>query len=273
MEQKYTLGVIGGGVMAQAIVKNAIATRFLLPCQISVSEPNADKRVILTEMGVHLSENNRSLSQQCRYLLLAVKPQVFSCVAQELCDLNLPVMISIMAGISKEKILFSLRSSNFHASRSLNVARVMPNLACSLGAGMSAIDASTLSEDDKKFVFGLFSSAGMAAEVQEDQLAAVTGISGSGPAYVFLFIKSLIDAGIKHGLSKEESEIFVLQTLKGSLKMAENSELSLNELISAVSSKGGTTVAALDSFRKDEFQDIVERAVAAAVKRAKELSQ
>lgn len=264
--KKVTLGVIGGGFMARAIVEGAISTHFLKPNEIAVSEPAEEKREAFAKLGVYVTDNNRELAEHAQYLLFAVKPQTFPTVAEELKGVQLPVLISIMAGKTKQTISSALGSAK-------KIARVMPNLPCSVGEGMSGIDASSLSCTEKEFVLGLFSSVGKVVETEETQLGVVTGISGSGPAYVYLFLKSMIEAGVKEGLSEEQAKTLVMQTVRGGLKMAETSSSSLDELIAAVSSKGGTTVAALDSFAKDDFAGSVERAVSAAVRRAEELSQ
>ena len=265
MEKKVKLGVIGGGFMAQAIIKGAVEKKFLAGEQILVSEPDISRRAFFKDLGVNLAANNREVAESCEYLLLAVKPQVFPAVAEELRGTALPVLISIMAGKTKDAIK--------RATCADKVARVMPNLPCSVGAGMAGTDCSDLSAEGGAFVRGLFEAVGEAEEVGEKLLDAVTGVSGSGPAYVYLFLQSLIHAGVKHGMTEEQAKKFALQTVEGGVRMAKTSDKSLEELIAAVSSKGGTTIAALDSFRKDDFEGSVERAVDAAVRRAGELSE
>lgn len=264
MEKKAKLGVIGGGFMAQAIVRGAIKKGFLAAEEILVSEPDESRRRIFSDLGVRLAEGNRETAASCEYLLISVKPQVFPAVAEELSG-SRAVFISIMAGKTKESVK--------RATGAEKVARIMPNLPCSVGAGMAGTDCSDLTEREKAFVHGLFEAVGEAEEVPESLLDAVTGVSGSGPAYVYLFLLSLIRAGVAQGMTEPQAKKFALQTLEGGVTMAKSSEKSLEELIAAVSSKGGTTVAALDSFRKDDFEGGVLRAVDAAVRRAKELSE
>ena len=170
-----------------------------------------------------------------------------------------------MAGKTRERIR--------HATGAQKIARIMPNLPCSVGAGMAGMDTSWLSESEATFVRGLFQAVGEVVEVKEDLLNAVTGVSGSGPAYVYLFYRSLVQAGVSQGLNKEQAAKLASQTIIGGMEMLRVSGKSPDELIAAVSSKGGTTLAALDSFAKDDFSGSVERAVAAAVQRAKELSE
>lgn len=266
MEKNFKLGVIGGGFMAQAIVNGALGKGFLRPSQVIVSEPNEERRNRFQDLGVTAVSDNRNVAESCAFLLFAVKPQIFHAVADELKGADLPVLVSIMAGKTKDKIREEL---GFRGK----VARIMPNLPCSVGEGMAGADVTELCKTEKEFVLGLFSSVGKAIEAEEALLNAVTGISGSGPAYVYLFIKSLVEAGIEQGLTESQAQQLALQTFKGGVKMAEVSGKSLSELIAAVSSKGGTTVAALDSFENDDIGGSVKRAVAAAVRRAEELSE
>lgn len=265
MQKRVTLGVIGGGFMAQAIVKGAILRKYLRPDEILVSEPDAARRTIFSDLGVNVCCDNIDTAKACDYLLLAVKPQVFPVVAEEIKGAKLPVLISIMAGKTRVWIR--------HVTGAQKIARIMPNLPCSVGAGMAGMDTSWLSESEAVFVRGLFQAVGEVVEVEEGLLNAVTGVSGSGPAYVYLFYRSLVQAGISQGLSEEQAAKLASQTIVGGMEMLRVSGKSPDELIAAVSSKGGTTLAALDSFSKDDFSGSVERAVAAAVQRAKELSE
>lgn len=267
MRKRFTLGVIGGGFMAHAIVTGALERGFLPAEEIAISEPDAFRAASFRDMGVYATSENRTVAENCNYLLFAVKPQIFSSVAEELHGLQLPVVLTIMAGKTKSSVREALGGK-------AKIARAMPNLPCSVGEGAIAIDLSELSETDGEFCRGLFSATGTVIETEESLLNAVTAVSGSGPAYVFLFLQSMIDAGIAQGLAPENAKALALQTLKGGLRLVEKQpEKDLRELIAAVSSKGGTTVAALESFTKDDFEGSVSRAVSAAAKRAEELSK
>lgn len=264
MNHKYRLGVIGGGFMAYAILSGAIGSRFLASDEIVVSDPNSENLMRFAKLGIHTVSDNCALVKNCNYILVAVKPQAFPAVARELNGMQMPVVLSIMAGKRKAAVSAALGGAK--------VARIMPNLPCSVGEGVSAIDAIDLSSEEKKFVFSLFDSVGRTLEIEEGMLDAVTAVSGSGPAYVFLFLKSLTEAGVREGLTPMQAKALAVQTMKGAVKMAENSEASFEESIAAVTSKGGTTAAALACFERDGFAGIVESAVSAAVRRAEELS-
>ncbi len=266
MKKRFIFGIIGGGFMGHAIANGAIRSGFLAPDKIIVSEPIMARTEIFRQMGVCVCTDNRRVAENCEYLLFAVKPQVFPEVAVSLRGCEFPTLISIMAGKTKESVRAALGAPN------AKIARAMPNLPCSVGEGMTGIDTSELSETDRAFVVGLFSANGKVVETAK--LDAVTGISGSGPAYVYLFLQALVKAGVEQGFGTEQARLLALQTLKGGVKMVEeHPEKSLSDLIAAVSSKGGTTVAALNSFEKDAFEESVSHAVAAAVKRAEELSE
>lgn len=268
MRKKYKLGIIGGGFMAKSIADGALACGFLSPQEIAVSEPDSARARLFADKGIAVYTDNREVAKNSEYLLFAVKPQIFPFAAECLRGTALPVVISIMAGRTKNSIRTVLANEN------VRIARAMPNLPCSVCAGMTGIDVSELDKEEAAFVSELFSSVGKVKLVKEELLNAVTGISGSGPAYVFLFIQALTAAGVEHGFSDEEARELALQTVKGGAELVEMSpDKSLNSLIESVSSKGGTTVAALESFKRDSFEPAVLRAVSAAVKRAEELSE
>ena len=160
--------------------------------------------------------------------------------------------------------------------KNVKVARVMPNLPCSINFGMAALDLSDFEDDvdDCAFVQEIFNSVGNTLIVPEEKLNAVTGISGSGPAYVYMFIDGLIRAGIKQGLSEDEAKTLAVNTVVGGAEMVVHTEdKTIDEMIAAVCSKGGTTIQAVESFRKDDMDGMIDRAVSACVKRAEELSE
>lgn len=269
MKKQFKLGVIGGGFMAQAILKGAVYSDFLKPKKIIVSDVSAQALEKLDYLGVNRTVNNRDVAENCEFLLFAVKPQNFNAVAESLHGLPVEKVISIMAGVKKHKIKEAL------FGKTIKVARAMPNLPCSIGSGMTAVDMSDFEEvDDCAFIDSVFSSLGNVLSVPEEKLNAVTGISGSGPAYVYMFIDGLIRAGIAQGLTEDEAKTLAVNTVAGGADMVAHSEdKTLDQLISAVCSKGGTTIEAVESFRRDDLYGSIDRAVAACVKRAEELSE
>ncbi len=265
MEKQYLFGSIGGGFMATAIFSGAIAANVFAKEDLLVSDISQSTREKLNAMGIATTASNAEVAQKCKYVLLAVKPQNFAAAVQGLYG-RMENVISIMAGVRKERIYALLGDCK--------VARAMPNLPCSVGVGMIGVDSTDFrSEEDLALIRSLFSSIGEAVYLPEEKLDAVTGISGSGPAYVYLFIQSLVAAGVKQGLTEEQARQLAVQTVLGGAQMVKaHPEKSLEELISAVCSKGGTTIQAINSFRNEDFAGIVDRAVEACVKRSKELS-
>ena len=270
MKKQFKLGVIGGGFMARAILQGAVGSEFLKAKKIVVADPSQPALDLLQEMGVECTHDNRFAAENCEYLFIAVKPQNFAAVAESLRGVEVEKVITIMAGVKKQKIAASLSWAH------PKIARAMPNLPCSVGAGMVALDLSDFDGevDDCAFIHSLFDNVGNVLDVPEEKLNAVTGISGSGPAYVYMFIDGLIRAGMAQGLTEDEAKTLAVNTVAGGAEMVARSEgKSLEELINAVCSKGGTTIQAVDSFRRDDLYGAIDRAVAACVRRAEELSE
>ena len=270
MKKQYKLGVIGCGFMASAILRGAVLSDFIKAKRIIVSDTSIEKLENMgQELGVTVSDSNRYVAENSEYILFAIKPQTFPEVAQELKGICPEKVISIMAGVKKAKIKNSLGVGI------IKVARCMPNLPCSVGSGMMAVDMSDFNSDtdDTEFISKLFNCMGEVLSTDESKLDAVTGISGSGPAYVFMFIDSLIDAGIEQGLTKDEAKLLAVQTVIGGADMVVHSQKPLSELIMSVCSKGGTTIEAVKVLEENNFRGIISDAVSACVKRSEELSR
>ena len=265
MEKKFKFGVIGAGFMAKAIVNGVITSNLLSPSEIIMSDVNSSALCEVEGWGVNSTTDNFSLAENSEFVLFAVKPQSLSDVLLSLKGAKISKVITIMAGIKKDKI-----ACNFN---NISVARYMPNTPCSLGFGAIGLDVSDFSEkSDVDFIKALFSSLGTVVLLSENKLNAVTGVSGSSPAYFYLFLKSVIDAGVKVGLTYEESKKLAVSTMIGSGKMVEkNSDKSIDDLITAVCSKGGTTIEAVKVLKDGKIDEIVENAVKACVKRSFEL--
>ncbi|MBQ6979155.1 MAG: pyrroline-5-carboxylate reductase [Clostridia bacterium] len=266
MEKKFKLGVIGAGFMSSAIISGAINSSFLAPKDILVSDINALSIDKLANLGVSTTLNNAEVFNNAEYVLFAVKPQHFVNAVKDIAEISCEKFISIMAGVKKSSIKSTL-------NKSVKVARCMPNTPCSVGYGAVGIDLFDFdNETDKTFIKNLFSSFAQVVVLDESKLNAVTGISGSSPAYFYLFIKGLIDAGVRQGLEPEDAKKLAVNTMIGSGKMIfENSAKSLDELIAAVCSKGGTTIEAVKVYNENSLGDIIDKAVSACVKRAEEL--
>lgn len=269
MKKKFKLGVIGCGFMGSAIVKGVVLSDFLNPKKIVVADLNEANLDKINELGVYVCNSNKYVAENSEYLFIAVKPQNFNAVIYSLGDVKPEKIISIMAGITKGAIKEGL------ARYTTKVARCMPNMPCSIGSGAVGIDMSDFDGDidDTEFISNIFNNIGVVLSINESKMDAVTGISGSGPAYAFMFIDSLIDAGVQQGLTKDEAKVLAVQTVIGAAEMVQRDEEPLSDLIMHVCSKGGTTIEAVKVLEENHFRAIVSKAVDACVKRSKELSE
>lgn len=270
MKKQFKLGVIGCGFMADCILRGAVLSDFLRAKKVIVSDVDMDKlRAENENLGVFFTQDNRYVAENSEFLLFAVKPQDFPAIAKQLEGILPPKIISIMAGVKKGYIKNSLGVGI------MRVARCMPNLPCSIGSGMMGVDMSDFNgnTDDTEFIETLFNCMGTVLSVPESKMDAVTGISGSGSAYVFMFIDSLIKAGVEQGLTEDEATTLAIQTVYGAAEMAGSSDKPISELIKRVCSKGGTTIEAVKVLESDNFAGIISDAVKACVKRSEELSE
>ncbi|PWM70847.1 MAG: hypothetical protein DBX59_09785 [Bacillota bacterium] len=264
MEKKFKLGVIGCGFMASAIIKGILKSGILSNEDIIVSNKEGLGFDAVAGTGVHTTYNNEELAKNSEFVFLAIKPQGLADVMEEIGSIPVNKIISILAGVKKAKI-----KETFPCAK---VARCMPNTPCSIGYGAVAVDAEDFDDADKAFILRLFSALGTALALSETKMDAVTGISGSGPAYVYLFIKGLVAAGMKQGLTEEEARSLAVSTVIGSGYMVlANEDKTLDMLIDAVCSKGGTTIEAVKTFHENKFTEIIDKAVEACVNRSIEL--
>lgn len=268
MKKQFKLGVIGCGFMAQSILKGVVLSDFLHEKKIIVSDKSEEGLDSVEYLGVRRTLDNRYVADNCEYLLLAVKPQNFEEAVKSIEGCKVEKVISVMAGVKKSAIKSAFNYGN------MKVARCIPNLPCSIGSGALGVDMSDFNDnlDDVEIISNAFNCLGTVLSVDESKMDAVTGISGSGPAYVFMFIDSLVDAGVKQGLTRDEAKILAVQTVIGSAEMIENSQSSIPELVKQVCSKGGTTIEAVKVLEENNFRGIIFDTVAACVKRSKELS-
>ena len=256
--KKYKLGFIGYGNMAKAIIGGILKSGILDKSQIALSDPASKD-----SDGIFCTNDNDYVANNSDYLFLSVKPQVFksinfSCTAD--------CVISIMAGIDSAYIGKKLNMQG-------KVIRVMPNTPAQIGMGVAAIAVNALDKKHNDFCKSIFDSVGQAYFIPEDKFDAVTCVSGSGPAYVYYFIKAVTDAGVEGGLSYEQSKQLALKTFIGASKMVENSTDSLDTLIDKVCSKGGTTIQAIDTFRQTNVAENIKLGIEKCRKRSEELSK
>ncbi len=259
-----TVAIVGGGVMGEAILAGAIDRGVLAAGDVTVVELIAERRQALADQyGVAATDEPSAAIADASLVLMAVKPQEFQKVSGRLREDAL--LLSIMAGVRIESL-----AAHFAHDR---IARVMPNTPAAINAGMSVWTATeSVDEGQRETVRGLLGAIGSELFVSDEgKLDMATALSGSGPAYVFLFIEALIDAGVAIGLTVEEAEAMTMQTLAGSSAYAQVSEFSPAELRQRVTSKGGTTEAGLREMDPGEFRALIATCVRAAFERSLEL--
>jgi pyrroline-5-carboxylate reductase len=243
----FKLGVIGGGVMAEAIISRLISAKIYQPAEIIISDPQLDRRNYLSQQyGVAIADNNKQTTQATAALLLAIKPQIFGAIATELAEGET---------LSKNTVI-----------------RIMPNTPATVGAGISAIASGKLVQPPHlDLTRGIFQAVGDVVEVAETLMDAVTGLSGSGPAYVAILIEALADGGVASGLPRPIAAKLALSTVLGTAQLLSESKLHPAELKDRVTSPGGTTIAGVSQLEKAGFRSALIEAVKAATQRSKEL--
>ncbi len=268
MLMNSTVGFIGGGNMAEAIIKGLISGG-MPPRNIIVSDPVTDRRAHLTStLQVKSTDENSAVVHEANLVILSVKPQMAASVLSGLEASLSPakLLISIMAGISTTFIEESLQAG-------CRVIRAMPNTPALVQAAATAISGGRRATSaDIELATELFSLVGTVYQVAERQMDAVTGLSGSGPAYLFSFVEALSDAGVKNGLSRDVANGLAIQTVLGSAQLLKECGEHPAVLRERVSSPGGTTIAALHVLENGRLHGLVMDAVDAAVKRSKELA-
>ncbi len=262
------ISFIGGGVMAEAILRGILSKGIAAPDGVCIGEPVESRRRYLTQThGVKAVAGNKEAVRGADLIVLSVKPQSLPEVAAELAGSlgKEQAALSIIAGARLETLTSGLRHNA--------VIRVMPNTPAQIGAGMSLwIASDEVSADMRQTARSILRTLGEEIEVHEEKyLDMATALSGSGPAYVFLFIESLIDAGVYMGMSRDMARAVVMQTVVGSARLAQESGKHPAELRDMVTSPGGTTAEALRAFEEGSFRATVMKGVVAAYEKSKSL--
>jgi len=283
------LGFIGGGNMAEALMRGLLGRKVLQPADLIASDVDAARRQKLKRaLKIETTDDNVEVLRNSRALLIAVKPQNIDEVLGELAAAMRPhaaasdgrdrkatsrpialkerLFISIAAGIPLARLTRALGAN-------ARVIRVMPNAPAMVGQGMAAlVRGGGAGKADEAFALRIFRAVGDAVALDDEALLdAVTALSGSGPAYVYLFVKAMADAGIAEGLPPQLATQMALKTVRGAEENMRRSTMDAAELIRIVASPGGTTEAALRKFAEERFSDIVAHALRAAAERSREL--
>lgn len=267
---KIKLGIIGSGIMAENILRGILQAGLLKNSQVTVSDLSAARLTLFKkQFKVKTESANKKMVSESDIVLLAVKPQNMKTLLEEIKETadNQKLFISIAAGITSAAISRDLSGKG-------RIIRVMPNVAAKVLESASGIcRGPQAKESDVKTAVKMFDAIGKAVEVKEELMDAVTGLSGSGPAYVFLFIDAMADAGVKAGLTRQNALDLSVQTFFGAAKLLLETGLSPAAAKDQVTSPGGTTICGLHALEKGSVRADIIDAVEAAILRSKELGR
>jgi pyrroline-5-carboxylate reductase len=263
-----TIGFLGGGNMAEALIRGLLLGAEMPAQNLAASGPRRERLDTLEERyGIRVTTNNGELAATSDVVVLAVKPQIMDRVLLEVGQKirSDALVISVAAGVHIETIEARLRPG-------ARVIRSMPNTPALVQAGATAISAgSHATDDDIELAKFIFDAVGITVVLEENQLDAVTGLSGSGPAYIFLILEALADAGVKVGLSRRNAQRLAAQTVMGSAKLLLDTDEHPGRLKDQVTSPGGTAIAGLHTLEEGGLRTTLINAVESATLRARQL--
>lgn len=250
------LGFIGIGNMGYAMMKGAL-TEYRKEDLLFSSVDTARNVEVTEETGVAHVSSNVEVVRQCKYIILAIKPQIYDIVLNEIKEVVTPdkVIISIAPGITTDDVRNNLRSDS-------KIVRVMPNTSVLVNEGMSGLcfGSVELSEEEKDTVVRFFESFGKCEVVDEELMNAVVCVSGSSPAYVYMFIEALADGAVKYGIPRDKAYVFAAQTVLGAAKMVLETNEHPGRLKDNVCSPGGTTIAGVAALEEYGFRNAIIKA-------------
>jgi pyrroline-5-carboxylate reductase len=263
-----TIAFLGSGNMAEALVKGLLRAHVAEPGEIICSDRREERGPELTQRyGVRFTRSNRDAVERSDIVILSVKPQVMNKLLDEIAPAldQRKLVISIAAGVP-------IAAIERRVGHGVRIVRTMPNTPALVGAGATALSGGEhATEDDLRQARALFDAIGKTVEVDETLLDAVTGLSGSGPAYIFLVIEALSDAGVKVGLPRATAQELAAQTVLGSAKLLIETGEHPGRLKDQVTSPGGTAIAGLHTLEAGGLRTTLMNAVEAATNRSREL--
>jgi len=259
---------IGSGNMAEAIIKGILNSNVFTKDNIIASDTSRERiEYIQSKYLIKTIQNDHNIIKEADIIVLAIKPQMLQTVMNDLSSSFSPnaLIISILAGTTIETL-----ERNF--SDKMRIARIMPNLGAFTGKSVSALSFNKyISDSDKKIIETIFKSIGYTHFCEEKDMDAVTAISGSGPAYLFYFMEIFAASAVKLGMTEKQAFSFCLETIEGAFNLISLQTESPTVLKERVTSKGGTTEAALNYLTDHKFAEIFQNAIIKAYERSKEL--
>ncbi|MGB3199616.1 MAG: pyrroline-5-carboxylate reductase [Nodosilinea sp.] len=265
-----TFGVIGGGMMGEALITRLLDQDIFDPEAMLVSDPQSARREVLHHTyGVQTTDSNQAVIETAETVLLAIKPQVLAAVAKPLrhpTRKTPPLLLSILAGTPLARLQ--------EAFPGWAVVRAMPNTPATVGTGVTALAAGeSVSDEQRSQARTIFASVGTVVEVPEYQMDAVTALSGSGPGYIALVVEALADGGVAVGLPRAVALELAIATVRGTGELLHQEDLHPAVLKDRVTSPGGTTIAGISALEAGGLRSALMAAVRAAYLRSQELGQ
>ncbi len=260
------IGLIGAGNMASALLSGMLKN-LVQPGDVMISDRDEEKLAFWKKQGISVTTNNGVVEDACDIIILAVKPKIIPYVLQELSGKEDKIYISIAAGITVAFLENAL-------GKDKKIVRTMPNTPAQVGCGMTVlVPNKNITEQERKTVFSLFDSVGDTLQLSESELEIATAIHGSSPAYVYMMMDALADAGVRHGLTKENALKLAAKAVEGSAKMVLETGTHPEQLKDNVCSPGGTTIAAVRELERTGFRASLHAAVDACIKRNQEMKK
>lgn len=253
---RFKLGILGAGVMSSAILKNMDLSN------AAVCDLSPQKTEMFLKKGATFIAEPEELVASSDTVFLGIKPQNALEIFEK-CDFsNVKYIISIMAGVQIDSILSKINQPQ------IGILRVMPNIPAKIGKGVSALCFHNIPKDVQDSFLQIFESCGSTLIIKENMFDTITSVSGSGPAYVYLFLDAMIKGGIDGGLDYDSAKKLAIDTVIGAAYYAESESVPLDEMVNRVCSKGGTTIEAIEYYRQKDFVNIVKE----GIKRCKDKS-
>lgn len=269
--QIRALGLLGAGNMAEALIRGVLNSGSLTPSAIFASDVSAERRQYMTEnLRIHTTADNNEVVRSADTIVLCVKPQQVDDVLRQIAGVfksDKHLLASICAGVTTQRIEKLLPAG-------ARVVRVMPNTPMLVGKGASCLCGGKNARDgDVATIEQLFSCASLTLRVEEHMMDAVTGLSGSGPAYLFYLVEAMVEAGVAEGFTREQATALAARTVLGAAQMLEETKLAPEELRKRVTSPNGTTQAAVERLDADAVKTKIAAAVRRAAERSRELGK
>jgi pyrroline-5-carboxylate reductase len=267
---KHNIGFVGAGNIASAMINALVKHQLVDPCNVFASDTDCSKLSKLKdETGINILSNNLSVVEKTTIILLTIKPNVYATVLEEISDFlsNDHILISVAAGISTDFIKEKTRNR-------CKIVRTMPNIACLVEEGMTAISTNhDLNDNELIYIKYILSAFGKIEEVNEEHMDIVTAISGSSPAFIFMLIEAMADSAVMLGIPRNQAYRLVAQTVLGSAKLLMESNRHPGELKDIVCTPGGTTIQGIHSLESNGFRGTIMDAIRATALRSKELTR